>query len=1316
MYGYSPHHQHHASRHHRKPPLGKKAPPTMATHHRKRVVEREGILEVISCDETEPVTVDGSSYSWSLSSNSIITTWLLEHDDDDDDDDCDNDGDNDDEDDDTTTWDGVHIETSLSNGAASIKTIQSFTSNSDKVFSPVYEVTAGEQNNVFKESHKPLPKPGQTPKFGNLSYGRGSMFGNLSYKSSSDAAEESCSSAVYETRDRSEKTPKLGNLSRSEESFARAGAAAPIAILRNESPTTHTQQKQKAADPMSTSYFYDEDMSSPANESPVSSPYNRFGWPKRRSPTKYLHGPNLKNSVYTTSTAAFPPTKLAGRFPYLSAPTSTRSESESPYRLRRQLSSHSHSSSSTRAQAVLQSLDDDSPTDEGLSLREIRLHSSKAAQCDPPSEDRRKLIERQRRLSLRRGATTVEERNLEKLRRELHLRLGKRNQRQRREQNGAGGESPVSIGKRHQTASQPNDDAQREPFSTPPIDWQETDSNDENDLLYERKAAKTNTPGSRNRQALCIEPAAAFSGSSSESATGTRPRSSCGYEDKQSPSQYTCYATSKGRHGFASRFDAVCRKHVRKDSKLSVGSVIDMKSLADEDDSSGSSTNDEESELSKNKAEPGTNDSAPEDHITAEEHADAGMPQARKKEPTPPENREKTIRKEHTPTSKVQEKANRHALLHTKRWSSTPAQASATIKNDKTLEGYIRGEWRLSAGSNEATTGTEDWSQELGVLPESNICEEVSSKTPDLPHLAQKEKDDPELEGEEGETETGTSIECEQDTSVAKLVDVVANEEVTKSCAAYAEEPKRQAPSLDRNQDWSANQQAFTDFRGLPPTFCEEMTQTSLQALYKITVDAALAPTLCCAVDKTRPRSLEFTPLFDPGPMRCTVTLGDKKKDGANDGERQIIARRSNDVILGDKEKDGSNDEERHLVARRSNDDFKLSYLFPTRRLSPESPAAIPNLSAPFHRSCVTVNREAFRVLLGSWRHQQPRKSITPMVASSSSKPAMRKASVSPKAGRKPGRRKRSMSSDFSNDLVQDTELRDLISDTNALFSAVSGSPSNPASPHSSSRLCIVDEDDDRLVLDPKALTVLTDEEHGESSVEEDSSVLGDKELRAVMKLTHDGDNVSALFPTFSSESQSYCDSDDGLDREWENLLASEASLRKEIERALTVDPTATSYFGSALNTPAESTVSISENSSMVALGEVNERGFSSDSSMANFNDVLAGRSSMSSAAVNVLQEEVEDSTRRVRFDDNIQEHIFENQSEDDPKWTRTTTPSERLCNTEETFLDEVVGVFEELIEEMGALCVTTSKVLDRGSMIRPTAGKGKGPRRSMAG
>ena len=161
--------------------VGRMTPPGRKRSHGKsgKVIEREGVLEIVSCDETEPMSVDGS-HSWSLSSNSIITSWLLDNDD-----------------------DSLHSDQSPIK-----KSIQSYTS--DRAFSPVYEVT-GEAENVFKESRQPLPKPGRTPKFGNLEYGQPQKFGKLSYKRSQsdhDLAEAETGAQLAEG------TPRLGNLSR----------------------------------------------------------------------------------------------------------------------------------------------------------------------------------------------------------------------------------------------------------------------------------------------------------------------------------------------------------------------------------------------------------------------------------------------------------------------------------------------------------------------------------------------------------------------------------------------------------------------------------------------------------------------------------------------------------------------------------------------------------------------------------------------------------------------------------------------------------------------------------------------------------------------------------------------------------------------------------------------------------------------------------------------------------------------------------------------------------------------------------------------
>lgn len=123
------------------------------------------LLEVISSEErataaTQPLTPI-ASHSWSLSSNSILMNHLAEEEDK--------------GNDHASHWDGAHEPESVDPLRA--KAILSYSSDSSGLFSPLYEVTS-EHTNVFQSTRKPLPKPGKTPRFGNLTYKQGSKNSN----------------------------------------------------------------------------------------------------------------------------------------------------------------------------------------------------------------------------------------------------------------------------------------------------------------------------------------------------------------------------------------------------------------------------------------------------------------------------------------------------------------------------------------------------------------------------------------------------------------------------------------------------------------------------------------------------------------------------------------------------------------------------------------------------------------------------------------------------------------------------------------------------------------------------------------------------------------------------------------------------------------------------------------------------------------------------------------------------------------------------------------------------------------------------------
>ena len=457
------------------------------------------------------------------------------------------------------------------------------------------------------------------------------------------------------------------------------------------------------------------------------------------------------------------------------------------------------------------------------------------------------------------------------------------------------------------------------------------------------------------------------------------------------------------------------------------------------------------------------------------------------------------------------------------------------------------------------------------------------------------------------------------------------------------------------------NQQSVAVFTREPCSL--DSLHSNFQMVRRITLDTILARTLCCTIDNCP--TLRLRSIFEDGPTRCTVHLGERNEEVRVPDEHQSVAR------------------------GQPPSDIARSYLFTgqpsLRSLAIAPPQPIP---PPREKLRLTVNRDAFRILLSSWRQKRARLASSP----------------SPSSAKSPKRSRESLDSDLN--LVKDTELREMICETRAFLSDGSGHVSNPATPNGATNLGI--DEDNRMVLDPKALALMSNDDDDTGTMEDKNMVVADRELRAVMKLTNDGEDLTSLFPSFSVESHCSCDSDDGLNRELGALIDSEASLRKEMEIATSVDRRSpmndsVSDIGSSMSQTPASQISIysSDSSTKVISSEV-DAGYSSDSSMANF-------AAVNSSASFVVSQETSD-VRKVRFSDSIQEFVFVKDSGDDPKWTTTGT----FCTAggEDSFLDEVVGVFEDLLDELTTMCSTASKAIDKGSRI---PGTGLPLRRSSA-
>jgi hypothetical protein len=93
-----------------------------------------------------------------------------------------------------------------------------------------------------------------------------------------------------------------------------------------------------------------------------------------------------------------------------------------------------------------------------------------------------------------------------------------------------------------------------------------------------------------------------------------------------------------------------------------------------------------------------------------------------------------------------------------------------------------------------------------------------------------------------------------------------------------------------------------------------------------------------------------------------------------------------------------------------------------------------------------------------------------------------------------------------------------------------------------------VDDECGNFVCNPGLLPLMTSPE----TTNDETDLLCDEELRAVMKITQNGNDTSALFPCFSTGSDSYhsCESDDGLRDELGALESLQNELQVELQTA----------------------------------------------------------------------------------------------------------------------------------------------------------------------
>jgi hypothetical protein len=198
----------------------------------------------------------------------------------------------------------------------------------------------------------------------------------------------------------------------------------------------------------------------------------------------------------------------------------------------------------------------------------------------------------------------------------------------------------------------------------------------------------------------------------------------------------------------------------------------------------------------------------------------------------------------------------------------------------------------------------------------------------------------------------------------------------------------------------------------------------------------------------------------------------------------------------------------------------------------------------------------------------------------------------------------------------------------------------------------------------PSALPLVSTENKDSGGV--DSDLVQDEELRAVMKLTMDGNDTSTLFPTFSDDVVSICESDDGLREELGALKVLEHELHNELE-----------------------VVNMNDSFSPI---------YSTDSSMATFSAVNADCSRSTSEKKRARPAFV----RRVHFSDDVQEYLFVSE---------IRSVSEERSEMKAA-MDEVVGIVEDMIEEFSYACSCTLSALDRNRM--PSSRTDRTARRSL--
>jgi hypothetical protein len=194
-----------------------------------------------------------------------------------------------------------------------------------------------------------------------------------------------------------------------------------------------------------------------------------------------------------------------------------------------------------------------------------------------------------------------------------------------------------------------------------------------------------------------------------------------------------------------------------------------------------------------------------------------------------------------------------------------------------------------------------------------------------------------------------------------------------------------------------------------------------------------------------------------------------------------------------------------------------------------------------------------------------------------------------------------------------------------------------------------------------------------------DSEVIADTDLRAVMKITNNGEDVSIIFPAMSFDTIDEEESDDGLGSEMEALLGLQTQLESAMHVATTLTPR---RFPLELTSPFA------------------EHLYSKDSSMASFGEVAENTENSSNGGDKCKRRKRRSPRRlKVEFDDDIQEYLYMNDisngTEETPRKRKASSPRKR------TFLGDFLGVCQDVAEELSFSCVAMSGICSRSARAK---------------